>query len=180
MFPLPPTDCLFSSKLSADQSRSLGSQTAMGAVLQIVAVLAFLVALALFAEVTWGLIRLRRLQQGVDIGAMPGGMGYWQGPRLKAAVVGLALALIAGAVAFGASTVMGATVKDFLTRLAAGALGAVWLHDAFRWDQSWFFRPGHLSRWARRQTPDAQTLCRLFIGSFGVLLLVGALFGRVP
>src|SRR5947209_6989357 len=62
-----PTDGLFSSKLPADLCVPLGSQTAMRVVLQIVAVLAFLVALALLAEVTWGVIRLRRLHQGVDI-----------------------------------------------------------------------------------------------------------------
>ena len=110
---------------------------------------------------------------------MPGGLGYWYGPRLKAGAIGLALALIAGAVAFGLSTAMGANVGDFLSRLVFGALGAVWLHDALRWNDSWFFRPGFFGRWPRRQSANAQMLYRVSIFFFGVLMVVTALFGDV-
>jgi hypothetical protein len=151
----------------------------MGAVLQLLAVFAFLVGIAILPEVAWGFIRLRRLHKGVDLGPMPGGFGYWYGPRLKAGAVGLALALLAGAIAFGSSTAMGANVGDFLARLALGALGALWLHDALRWNHSWFFRPGFFGRWARGQSTNAQMLFRVFIFFFGVVLVVTALFGEV-
>jgi len=151
----------------------------LGQVLQVLAVVAFLIGLALLPEVAWGFIRLRRLHEGVDIGPMPGGLGFWYGPRLKAGAVGLALALLAGAIALVSSTAMGANVGDFLSRLVVGAFGAVWLHDALRWNHSWFFRPGFFGRWARQQSTDAQMLFRVFIFFFGVLLLAGALFGEV-
>lgn len=157
----------------------LGSQVRMAQVLQVLAVIALLVALVLLPEVAWGFIRLRRLKRGIDIGPMPGGMDYWYGPRLKAGAVASALALIAGALTFGASSVNGASAGDFLTRLLGGGLGVVWLHDAFRWPTSWFFRPGFAGRWARRQSHDAQLLFRIFIGLFGALLVLAALFGQV-
>jgi len=99
----------------------------MGALLQVIAIVAFLVVLILLPEVTWHLLRLRRLRSGVDIGTMPWSLGYWYGLRLKGAVVGLAFALVAGVIALGASN---PTLGGYLI-FGIGLIAAVILITAY-------------------------------------------------
>src|SRR5438132_191848 len=73
----------------------------MRTVLEIVAVLAFLVAVAFGAELAWHWLRWRQLWKGVDIGTIPGGVGRFYGFRPKGAAVGFGLAIIAAAVTLG-------------------------------------------------------------------------------
>jgi len=75
----------------------------MSALLQVIAIVAFLAVLILLPDVAWHLLRLRRLRSGIDIGTMPWSPAYWYGLRMKGAVVGLSFALVAGVVALGAS-----------------------------------------------------------------------------
>ena len=114
----------------------------MTALLQVFAVLAFLGAFVLLPELVWGLLRLRRLRQGVDIGVMPFGLGYWYGLRLWAAAFGFALALIAGAIALGVTNpVVGGYVV-----FAIGVLAIVVLMTAYN-----IWRARSIARrWSRR------------------------------
>jgi hypothetical protein len=73
----------------------------MGAVLQLIPLLAFLVAIAFAGELAWHYLRWRRLHQGVDIGTMPFSLGRYYGLRAKGAGAGIALALFVAAIAIG-------------------------------------------------------------------------------
>jgi hypothetical protein len=73
----------------------------MGAALQVLAMLAFLVAVAFAAELAWHWLRWRQLRNGVDIGTMPGSVGRFYGFRPRGAAAGFGLALVAAAVALG-------------------------------------------------------------------------------
>jgi hypothetical protein len=73
----------------------------MGAVLQVLPLLAFLVAVAFAAELAWHWLRRWQLRKGVDIGTMPQSLGRFYGLGPKGAAAGFGLALVAGAVALG-------------------------------------------------------------------------------
>jgi hypothetical protein len=73
----------------------------MGAVMQLFAFFAFLVAVAFAAELAWHWLRWRRLREGIDIGTMPWSVGRLYGFRPKGAAAGFGLALVAGAIALG-------------------------------------------------------------------------------
>jgi hypothetical protein len=73
----------------------------MGAVLQIIPLLAVLIAIALAGELAWQYLRWRRLNHGTDIGAMPFSLGLYYALGAKGAGAGIALALFVAAIAIG-------------------------------------------------------------------------------
>ncbi len=73
----------------------------MGAAVQLIPLIAFLVAIALAGELAWHYLRWRRLRQGTDIGMMPFSLGRYWGLGAKGAGAGIALALFAAAIAVG-------------------------------------------------------------------------------
>jgi hypothetical protein len=71
-----------------------------------------------------------------------------------------------------------AAVGDLIARVAFAAIGALLIHDAVWWANSWFFgRP--MGGWWKRQSLMAQTLYRIWLGMFGLLIVVTAIFGTV-
>ncbi len=75
-----------------------------------------------------------------------------------------------------ASTLL--TVADVLVRVALGALGVLFIHDAVWWGNSWFFgKP--MGGWWKRQSRNAQTLYRISLGVFGAVIVVTAVFGTI-
>ncbi len=67
---------------------------------------------------------------------------------------------------------------DLAWRLALIAIGALLVHDAVWWKDSWFFgKP--MGGWWKRQSENAQILYRVWLGGFGSFIILAAVFGTV-
>ncbi len=69
-------------------------------------------------------------------------------------------------------------MADLIVRVALGAVGVLFIHDAVWWGNSWFFgKP--MGGWWKRQSQNAQTLYRISLGVFGAVIVVTAVFGTI-
>jgi hypothetical protein len=114
----------------------------MSAVLQLIPLLAFVIALAFAGELAWQYLRWRRLHQGIDIGTMPFSLGRYYGLRAKGAGAGLALALFVAAIGIGLAN---ETLGGYLVFGVGGAALIILMTAYFAWRARAIAR-----RWWRR------------------------------
>jgi len=69
-------------------------------------------------------------------------------------------------------------VADPVVRGGLVVLGALFLHDAVWWTKSWFFGK-QVGGWWKRRSQTAQTLYRISLGFFGVLIVMAGIFGTI-
>lgn len=119
----------------------VGFEKSMGVVLPVLALVAFLVAVAFAAELAWHWLRSKQLRKGVDIGTMPGSIGRFYGFHPRGAAAGFGLALVAAAFALG---VANPTVGGYVLFGIAVVTGIIFMTAYYAW------RLRAIARWLGR------------------------------